>query len=107
LVFAGQPLLLDVISVMESQRSRRLLPENTYAALDRGDIRIWMVPKGHSPFAKRNWYPPHRNVFPDDFRSLLDERYVHRGTTEFFDLWFYEAAAAELLDPVPASALMR
>lgn len=87
LVFAGHPLLVDVISVMESHRSGRPLPPETYEALTSGRVTLWLVPKGKTPFDKRNWYPPHEPVFPEDFIQLVKERYHLVGQSEFFDLW--------------------
>jgi hypothetical protein len=58
------------------------------------------VPKGGKPFRKKNWYPPHQNVFPPDFVDILLERYRRRESSEYFDLWFYE----EQIDVEPAAA---
>jgi len=100
LLFAGQPLLVDIIACMESQRSRRPLSAETYEALQSGAVQLWLVPKGGKPFRKKNWYPPHQNVFPPDFVDILLERYRRRESSEYFDLWFYE----EQIDVEPAAA---
>jgi hypothetical protein len=102
LLFAGQPLLVDVIACMESQRSRRPLPPETYEALQSGAVQLWLVPKGGRPFQKKNWYPPHQNVFPADFVDILLERYRQRESSEYFDLWFYEEPVRA--EPAAASA---
>jgi hypothetical protein len=94
LVFAGHPLLVDVIAVMESHRSGRPLLPQTYEALTSGRVSLWLVPKGRTPFDKRNWYPPHEPVFPEDFIELVKERYVLVGQSEFFDLWEWRGSEA-------------
>ena len=107
LLFAGQPLLVDVIACMESQRSQRPLPPETYEALQSGAVQLWLVPKGGKPFQKRNWYPPHQNVFPPDFVGILHERYEKRRSSEYFDLWFFEGqvdAESAAASPAPAGS---
>ncbi len=90
LVFDGHPLLLDAIAVMEGQRSGRDLPERTYEALIDGTIDIWLVPKGHEPFDKLNWYPPHPALFPPEFIETVRANYVHDASSDYFDLWILE-----------------
>lgn len=99
LLFAGQPLPLDIISLMDSQRAANEIPSETYRALDDGAIELWLVPRGASPFMKRNWYPPHQNVFPQEFVALLRERYRNLESTEFYDIWFFQGSP----EAVPAS----
>jgi hypothetical protein len=94
LIFAGNPLLVDVIAVMEGQESGRPLPSSTYDAMRDGTVQIWLVPKGGQPFAKKNWYRPHGQVFPSDFVAILRDRYERSGQTQFFELWEYRGALA-------------
>jgi hypothetical protein len=95
LIFAGQPLLMDIIAVMEGQKSGRPLPEKTYEAVANGTISLWLVPKGSPPFLKRNWYPPHQQVFPEDFLELVHRNYQLAGQSEYFDLWRWNPPQAQ------------
>lgn len=90
LIFRGEPLMLDVIAVMECQRSGRELPEEMYAWLERGEVDMWLVPKGGIPFTKRNWYPPHQPVYPEPFLALVRANFTLAATTDFFDVWIWK-----------------
>jgi len=96
LVFAGQPILLDVIAVMESDCAHRPLPEKTYEAIAAGQVTVWLVPKAQEPFQKHNWYPNHDEIFPDDFRQLFQENFRCRDKSAYFDLWFHNGVAPEV-----------
>lgn len=90
LVFAGQPLLLDAIAVMESEFADRPLPASTQAAVVEGRIDIWLVPRGRSPFWKRNWYPGHDLIFSEGFRKVFRQHHGLRDRSRYFDLWFHD-----------------
>ena len=107
LIFAGNPLLVDVIAVMEGQESGRALPASTYDAMRDGTVQIWLVPKGGEPFAKRNWYRPHGQVFPPDFVAILHERYERRAETRFFELWQYRGGIAQRANQADAALAPR
>jgi hypothetical protein len=96
LVFAGHPILLDVIAVMEGDFARRPLPAKTYEALAAGRISVWLVPKDQEPFQKHNWYPNHNEIFPDDFRQLFHENFRRRDRSTYYDLWFHNDIAPEV-----------
>jgi hypothetical protein len=102
LVFAGNPVLLDAIAVMEERFSGRSLPPPTYEALATGQIAIWLVPRSREPFHKRNWYPGHEEIFPEELRRVFRRFYHLRDRSRYFDLWFHADVPAEvgaLLDP--------
>ena len=106
LIFAGQPILLDAIAVMESECSGRPLPTQTYDALASGRITVWLVPKQMEPFQKQNWYPGHNDIFPSSFRRLFHEKYRCRDHSEFFDLWFHNGVVAEVGSVLDQGALV-
>lgn len=89
LVFAGNPVLLDPISVMDSSLSGRDLADSTYTAIDEGRIPLWLVPRGQDPFRKVNWYTPHLPIFPEAFRRHFLAHYTPRAQSRYFDLWFW------------------
>lgn len=93
LTFAGEPLLIDIISLMDSRRADKPIPEATLDLINSGKVDLWLLPKGQEPFLISNWYPPHDPIFPADF----PERFVacHRleGKTEYFDLWGWDRTA--------------
>ena len=107
LVFAGQPVLLDVIALMESEFAGRELPRETYEAMAAGQIGIWLVPKQRPPFEKRNWYPTQNQVFPADFRELFLANYGLRDQSRFFDLWFHRQIAPEVGAVLSGEPLVR
>lgn len=104
LAFAGNPVLLDPISVMDSALSGRELSRSTYDAIGDGRIALWLVPRGQDPFRKFNWYAPHLPIFPDAFRRHFEAHYSPRAQSRYFDLWFWNglpevAGGGALLEP--------
>ncbi len=89
LVFADQPVLIDPISVMDRCLAGIPLSAGTIAALKSGQIKLWLVPRGQTPFAKTNWYPPHDEIFSATFRNAFTSNYEQDDQTEHFDLWFW------------------
>ena len=89
LIMSGQPLLLDISALMDSRRAHKPIPRGTYDLIANGAADLWLIPKGKTPFEITNWYPPHAQVFPEDFRELFLRAYRRVGSTEFFDLWAY------------------
>lgn len=104
LAFAGQPLLLDPIAVMESEFADRPLPDSTLQAVGEGRIGIWLVPRGREPFRKRNWYPDHEPIFSDEFVRLFRRHHRLRDRSEFFDLWFHDGVPAAMGAQLAAAA---
>lgn len=94
LTFSGNPLLIDAVSLMDSRRAHRQIPEATLAAFDAGVIDLWLVPRGRQPFRLANWYPPHDDVFSDEIRARFSFHYRLEGHSEYFDLWGWDQSAA-------------
>ncbi|MBK7702169.1 MAG: glycosyltransferase family 39 protein [bacterium] len=94
LTFSGNPLLIDAVSLMDSRRAHRQIPEATLAALDAGVIDLWLVPRGRQPFRLANWYPPHDDVFSDEVRARFSYHYRLEGHSRYFDLWGWDQSAA-------------
>lgn len=94
LVFRDNPLFIDPIAVMDCCLSGRPVTEATSRALIEGRVDLWLVPRQNEPFVKKNWYPPHAQIFTDEFIARFHEHFVREGSSRFFDLWFWDG-----LDP--------
>jgi hypothetical protein len=93
LTFAGEPLLIDIISLMDSRRADKPISEATFDLINSGTVDLWLVPKGQEPFLISNWYPPHEPIFPADFRERFTASHRLEGETEYFDLWGWDRTA--------------
>ncbi|MBU0742068.1 hypothetical protein KKG45_07610 [bacterium] len=94
LIFAGQPLLLDAISIMDSRRAYREFSPATIDAIEAGVIDLWLVPRQQQPFSLPNWYPPHEEIFPEELRTRFAEHFRLEGRARFFDLWGWDRTAS-------------
>lgn len=90
LAFAHQPVILDAIALMDAERADLELSAKTIAALDQGVIDVWLIPRGQEPFDKKNWYPPHHPIFPDEYRERFRANYSLESRSRFFDLWSWQ-----------------
>lgn len=86
LALHGYPALIDAQSLMELRYSGfdgavRWIP---YLAECR--IRVWLLPKGETPFAVSSYYDD-GPLFGEAFRSAFLEHYELVGSTGNFDLW--------------------
>lgn len=90
LVFAGHPILIDAISLMDTRRAHQDFSPATIAAVGRGYIDLWLVPRDQEPFSLPNWYPPHEEIFPEALRTAFAASYRLEDQTRFFDLWAYD-----------------
>lgn len=88
LVFAGNPYLIDVVSLMDMQKSGLTIPAQTLEELDLCRPKLWLIPKGAVPFEIGSYYPPNVQLFDDNFKTIFRNKYEFRGQTEYFDLWF-------------------
>ena len=89
LVFLGHPYLLDAASIMEMQQSRsEPIPPATLAALRSCQTKIWLIPKGEPPFQLSSYYPPSKQLFNDEFKTVFLDKYERREQTNYYDLWF-------------------
>ena len=89
LVFLGHPYLLDAASIMEMQQSRsEPIPPATLAALRACQTKIWLIPKGEPPFQLSSYYPPSKQLFNDEFKTVFLDKYERREQTNYYDLWF-------------------
>ncbi len=88
LVFLGNPYLVDAASLMEMQQSGiNQIPSETLAALRACQIQLWLIPKGEKPFQLASYYPPNKQVFTDEFKSIFLEKYEPIKQTKYYDLW--------------------
>lgn len=94
LVFRGNPVLLDPISVMDTTKSGLGLSARTYEAIAEGRVAMWLVPRAQVPFRKMSWYDPDVPIFPADFVEHFQECYTLRDRSEYFDLWFWNGLDA-------------
>ena len=95
LVFAGHPLLVETVAVMDCRLTGMDMPPASFDALEDGMVKLWLVPRGQQPFVKRNWYPPHEALFSDRFRNHFETNYTPRGHTEYYDLWWWNGLEGE------------
>jgi hypothetical protein len=93
LVFADHPLLIDPIAVMECHLTGHEMPPDSYEALEKGVIHMWLVPRGQRPFDKLNWYAPHEPIFSPRFIEHFESLYSRHGHSRYFDLWFWNGGA--------------
>lgn len=101
LTFAEQPMLIDVVAQMDAKRASLDLSPATLECIDDGMIDIWLIPRGQTPFAKRNWYPPHEEIFSAELRAHFLDHYRLEETSEFFDLWAWSGEPALALHAAP------
>ncbi len=90
LVFANNPLLVEPISVMDCRLTGKIMPPETYRALEQGIIDLWLVPRNQEPFDKMSWYEPHDPVFSARFRKHFESLYTRVGHSRYFDLWIWD-----------------
>ncbi|MEN8005469.1 MAG: glycosyltransferase family 39 protein [Candidatus Krumholzibacteriota bacterium] len=90
LVFADNPLLVEPVSVMDCRLTGLKMPPETYRALEKGIVNLWLVPRGQRPFDKENWYAPHDPVFSNRFRQHFESLYSRAGHSRYFDLWVWD-----------------
>ncbi len=89
LVFHHGAYLFDAPAIQEYQMSNLDLPSEAVRALERCQVRTWLMPKDGEPFSLRNRYPVtgHARLFPDAFRVAFHDAYRLAGSTEYFDVW--------------------
>lgn len=89
LVLTGHPYVLDPAAVMEFEKAGIPLSAATVEMLQRGEIPVWLIPKGDAPFSMLNPYPPHRPLFDEEFRQTFLARYRKAGSSRFFDFYVF------------------
>jgi hypothetical protein len=94
LVFAGNPLTIDALSLDDAQLSGLQIPRSTLEYLQQCKTQIWLIPKGDAPFDLVNVFSlidpglfPERRLFSDEFRRIFFQRYRKHGFSKYFDIW--------------------
>src|SRR5579862_3900148 len=94
LVFAGNPLTLDALSLDDAQLSGLEIPHNTLEYLQQCKTQIWLIPKGDAPFSLVNVFSlidpqifPDHPLFSSEFRLAFFQQYRKQGASKYFDLW--------------------
>lgn len=82
--------LLEASALMDMQQAGFSLPRKTYVAIQSGEVRTWLIPRGSEPFSMRNFYAG-QDLFGEEFRSVFRQHYEITGQTRFFDVWSYRA----------------
>jgi hypothetical protein len=95
LVFANNPLLVEPIAVMECHLTGHEMPLETYKALEKGVVTMWLVPRNQRPFDKLNWYAPHEPIFSPRFIEHFESLYSLHGHSQYFDLWFWNGCVMD------------
>jgi hypothetical protein len=86
LVFSGNPYLIDAVFEMDAEFLGIKIPSTTLESLSSCQTKIWLIPKGDSPFQLSNYYNQNQ-VFSDELRATFLETYERRRQTNYYDLW--------------------
>jgi hypothetical protein len=89
LVLRGYPYVLDPASLMEFEKAGVPLSEATLEMIERGQIPVWLIPRGDAPFSMLNAYPPNRPLFNEDFGRAFAARYRKAASSRFFDVYVF------------------
>jgi hypothetical protein len=87
LVYDGNPYLIDAVSVMDAEYLGKKIPNETLEALKSCQIKLWLIPKGGSPFQLDNYFN-HRQVFNQELKNTFLANYDRRKNSNYYDLWF-------------------
>jgi hypothetical protein len=94
LVFAGNPLTIDALSLDDAQLSGLEIPHNTLEYLQQCKTQIWLIPKGDAPFSLVNVFSlidpqifPDHPLFSSEFRLAFFQQYRKQGASKYFDIW--------------------
>jgi hypothetical protein len=94
LVFAGNPLTLDALSLDDAQLSGLEIPHSTLEYLQQCKTQIWLIPKGDAPFSLVNVFSlidpqifPDHSLFSSEFRLAFFQQYRKQGASKYFDIW--------------------
>jgi hypothetical protein len=85
--YRATPYLLDTTSIMDFAKARIPLPDATYAALRRGDVKIWILPAGEEPFSLPSFYAGSAALFDERFCRAFHACYRRETGTEHYDVW--------------------
>jgi len=97
-VFAGNPLLVEIVALGDMNTAGWKIPENTIRSLETGTIQVWLIPRGNIPFYMGNI--PEGKVFPESFRQAFFRNYTLTSSTDFFDIWVYGGKEGSARDEV-------
>lgn len=92
MVFDGNPYLFDACALMDMQYSDLKIPDSTIKEIEAGRVKIWLIPKGESPFTLTNYYNHKLLLFDENFRNAFSANYKLAEQTKYFDLWFYNGS---------------
>jgi hypothetical protein len=94
LVFAGNPLTIDALSLDDAQLAGLEIPHSTLEYVHQCKTQIWLIPKGDAPFSIVNVFSlidphifPDRPLFSDGFRLAFFQQYRKQGASKYFDIW--------------------
>jgi hypothetical protein len=89
LAFAGQEQQIDLSTVMDL----RSIGRNPLLAVEQdilsGTTRIFLIPRGNTPFAERSYYDS-GPCFSDALRQRFPAVYVLQETGSYYDLWTHK-----------------
>ena len=87
LEFAGQPLTIGQITLMDRQFAGVDMPPAALQLLRSCHGKKWLIPKGDRPFDLENLYDAKAATFGTLFRTQFMESYAISSTTQYFDVW--------------------
>lgn len=88
LVFSGNPLLVEVVAIMDMKAAKIPIPPATIKAIEDGMIPVWLIPAGEKPFAMG--YKDGEPMFDESFRQSFLHYYQVVEKTPHFDIWMYK-----------------
>jgi len=96
MVFDGNPYLFDACALMDMQQAGIKIPDSTIKEIKDGRVKVWLIPKGNSPFTLTNYYDRKLPLFDETFRQTFFSNYELVERTEYFDVWYFTGADNEL-----------
>jgi hypothetical protein len=85
LVYAGNPYTIDISVMMEMTRLKLPMPAETIARIRNCHTRLWLIPKGETPFKLIGYY--NQIVVGDDFREAFMAAYERAESRAVYDVW--------------------
>lgn len=81
LVFHGNPLLIEKVALGDMLEMNMPIPSATLAQLVNGEIQVWLIPAGQTPFG----------FLDNNFRQTFFSNYTLAEKKKFFDIWVHKS----------------
>ncbi|OFW12104.1 MAG: hypothetical protein A3H96_03670 [Acidobacteria bacterium RIFCSPLOWO2_02_FULL_67_36] len=90
LVFRGSPLVIDALTVIDTQAAGQPISEATLTAIRTCRVGAWLIPAGERPFSMKTVFQhtASREAFDESFRAAFMDAYTRAARVSgAFDLW--------------------